>query len=385
MALDPNTPLNTPQEFADALSDRLLVQPDSEFIFARWAYGAALAQQMAGDPTAEMMRIQMMEGRLPFNGGAGAASNMAEAMNRGMGGPLLLASGLTFPDLVVMVQEAKEPGEVIKINRPKFIDGATTESKRQLKATDKIFGTNSQAITFEQVDVTIVENGGPGDSSGAIVPIHVPRFTQHRSKHNLLVNVAYQLRRDRNKFVDDLIMNRCLDAFSATRPDGVSAAGDYTAAGAEPMSFDLIVSAAEALKGRKVPGVGGAGKYIAVLDLHQVAQLKLDPQFQRLAVFLDDLNPLRSMFPGAVAQVENLIVCESTRMPRLSNLGASANITGYQGLVLAPGALGWGCAEDAHAITDKNDDGGRNAQFAWNAYEGWQVLDDRFGQAIITD
>lgn len=390
MALTPTSPQMIPAEFADRLSDELLLQPDAEFIFARWAYSEALAAGFQNDPGFEIARMQLMEGRLPVGGGGGIPGNWTEAMSSGQGGPLMLSKGMVYPGLVKMVQEAKGPGENIKIDRPKFIDGATTESLRKLAVSDKIFGTNSQPITMEQVDVLILAVGGPGDSAGHIVPIHIPRFTQHRSHHQLLPNVGYQLRRDRNKYLDDLIMGRFITAASTggwvTRPQGISVITDYTGSGNEPMSFDLIVSAAEQLKTRKIPGIGGAGKYVAVLDLHQIAQLKLDPQFQRQAVFLKDMNPIvAGSFPGATAEVENLIVCESNRMPRLTNLGAGANLTGYQGIVTAPGAIGWGLAEDARVLTDKNDDGGRNAQFAWEAYEGWNILDDRFVQTIVTD
>jgi N4-gp56 family major capsid protein len=381
MALNPTTPATTPSEFQDRLAQQLLLQPDGDFLFARWAFGAALAAQMAGDDSFDVLQMELREGRATQGG---ALANMIQAMSAGMGGPLVLAS-MTFPGLVVMVQEAKMPGETIKINRPKYVDGATTEANRRIGGATRIFGTNTQPINFEQVDVTIVQYGGPGDSNGNIVPIAVARFAQNRSAHDLLANVGLQLRRDRWKFVDDLLMTRLIAAAVATYyGGGVSSTSAFTAQGAEPMSYDLLVDLGEGMRTRKVPPVDGSGRYIAVLDTHQISDLKKDPSYTKLAKEIDDLNPLRGLFPGAISTIESFYVCESNRMPRLSNIGSPGNLTGYQGLVLSGGALGWGSAEGARLLRDKDDDGGRFGQYAWEAYEGWEVLDRNFVQKVIT-
>lgn len=380
MSLNPTTTNTTPAEFQDRLSQQLLLQPDAEFIFARWAFGAAMAAQMMDEDGFDTAMMELREGRATRGG---SAAGLAEAMSSGMGGPLLLSLGVVFPDLVTMVKEAKQPGETIKINRPKFIDGATTEQNRRLDSTTRIFGTNSQAINREQVDVTVVQYGGPGDANGNPVPIAVTRFAQNRAAHDLIAEVGYQLRRDRWKFVDDLIQARLLSSPNVSTVGGVGAA-NYTAADAEGMDLDTVMDVVEVMKGRKIPGVGGAGKYIYVGDIHQVTQLKKDPKYQRSAKEIDERNVLNGLFPGAVATVENLIVCECNRMTR-TTAGAGGALTAYQGLVLAPGALGWASAEGARAIRDKNDDGGRFSQYAWEAYEGWALLDDRFVQPVITD
>lgn len=383
MADNPTTPQNLPADFTDRLSDELLLVPDGEFILARWAFAAALAAQMKEEDGFDLAMMQLREGRVAESG---AAANMAEAMSQGMGGPLLLSMGMTYPDMVKMVKEAKLPGEVIKIDRPRFIDGATTEANRKLGPTSKVFGTNSQPIGMDQVDVTIVEYGGPGNAAGDIVPINIGSFAQNRSAHDLILQTGYELRRDRTKFVDDLLYTRALAA-AAANSDGVTRGGNvasdaaFTGADNEPFGFETIVRAGEAIKGRKVPGVGGAGRYPMLIDLHQASQLKLDPKYQRLAVFEPQWNPL---FPGYMKTVEDVIICVSNRMPRVTNLGAATNITGYQALIVAPNAIGWALARDAKAIRDRNDDGGRFNQFAWNAYEGWKILDERFCQKVVT-
>ena len=389
MGLDLTTPQAIPADFNDRLSLQLLLQPDAEYVFARHAFGALAAEAMSGMDGFDLAIMQAREGRLVQ--GAGIPANLAEAMAAGMGGPLLQSAGVTFPDMVRMVAEAAQPGEVIKINRPQYLNGATTVSSRQASPTTKLFGTNSQAIGMDQVSLTIVEYLGPGAAgTGTPTPISLPRFTQHRAAHDLLVDVGYQLRRDRYRFVDDKIMNDMINAVNGssnspsgvTRPVGMTSASTYTGTGNEPFTYDLIVSMCEAMSGRFIPGVGGGSKYPLMIDIHQAAQLKLDPMYQRLSVFEPQYNPL---FPGYMTTVDNAIICQVNRMPRLTNLGASTNITGYQGIMWAPGAYGWGNADNVRALRNRNDDGGRSNEFGWSAYEGFTVLDDRFLQLVITD
>lgn len=387
MSLDLTSPQIIAAEFNDRLSDQLLLQPDPQYIFAKMLYAALVADALAEmDPTAfELAKLQAAEGRLVK--GAGDAANLVEAMAGGMGGPLNLNDGLSFPEMAKMVREAHMPGEVIKINRPAYINGDTTPSKRAASPTTKLFGTNSQPITMQQVAMTILENLGPADASGNLSPISLPRFTAHRSAHDLLVDVGMQLRRDRYRFLDDKFQNDIINAATngtngVTRPVGVSGNSSYTAQDNEPMSFDLLVKAGQALKERFIPGIGGGPKYLAVLSTNQTAQLKLDPQFQRLATFYSEYNPL---FPGAFGEVDTMVLMESTRLPTLASQGVGSNVTLYQGVVLAPGAYGWGCAQDAIALRNRNDDGGRNNEFGWSAYEALQVLDERFFQVMITD
>lgn len=383
MALDLTTPQVIPADFNDRLSEQLLLQPDVEYFWARMAYSAQLAAGMADMEGFDLAMMQLREGRLAQ--GSGSASNLADAMSQGMGGPLLVSLGMTFPDVIRMVKEAKLPGEVIKINRPGYINGDTTYANRVAAPTTKLFGTNSQAITMEQVAVTIVETLGPTNGSGTLAPISLPRFTMHRSAHDLLVDVGLQLRRDRYRFVDAKIQNDVISAATnagnVTRPVGMTQNSDYTGAGGEPFTFDLIVTATEQMVGRKIPGLNGAFKYPVLLDHHQAAQLKLDPQYQRLSVYEPQFNPL---FPGYLRTCENAVVCVSNNIPRLSSFGAFSG-TGYQAIMFAPGAYGWASAQDALALRNRNDDGGRNNEWGWSAYEGFQTLDDRFFQIIITD
>jgi hypothetical protein len=388
MALDLTSPQVVSAEFNEKLSQELLLQPDAMYPFARMLYSARIASAMQAFDAGlfDLAKLQALDGRLQE--GSGPAANLLAAMSNGMGGPLDLSTGLQWPDMVKVVQDAASPGLSIKINRPTYLDGSTSASARTASPSTKLFGTNSQPIHMDQVTVGIVEYLGPTLSDGTIAPISLPRYTMHRSAHDLLVDVGAQLRRDWMRFIDAKMRGDLIAAAKAasevTFPEGVTGTGTtggFTGANNEPMSFDLLVNAAKALKDRFIPGIAGAPRYLGVLPTNQVAQLKLDPQYQRLSVYEPQYNPL---FPGYVRTVDNIIVVENNNMDTILG-GVGTAVTLYQGLVMAPNAYGWAVAEDVRALRNPNDDGGRSNEFGWSHYGGLAVLDDRFVQCIITD
>lgn len=384
MADNPTTDLILSAEFTDILTQRLLIVPDPQFVFAKWAYAAMSAASLSQMDSYNLAQMQLREGRLPDSG---ALANTNEAMSNGMGGPLKLPGGaLVFSDLIYFVREARQAGTTFKIDRPRFIDGLTTLANRRLGPTNKLFN-NTQPIGRDQIDVTVYEYSGPGDTStGAPSPVSVSLFAQHRAAHDILADVGNQLRRDRYKFLDDVCINY-LVAAAESNSTGVTRGGDvasnsaFVGGGNEPFSFDLLPKANEALRMRNVPGMAMDSRYVLVLHPHQMQQLKNDPRYQSQAVFMPAYNVL---FPGYAATVENFVVCESQRMPTVSNLGAGSNQTGYKALALAPQALAWASSMDAMVVRDKNDDGGRFAKFGWLSIEGFNITDQTFVQEILT-
>lgn len=385
MADNPTTDLILSAEFTDILTQRLLVVPDPQFVFAKWAYACLAARGLKSNDAYNLAMLQLQEGRLPDSG---ALSNTNQAMSSGMGGPLNLPGGsFSFPDMIYYVPEANSgPGTTFKIDRPRFIDGLTSLANRRLSPTTKLFG-NTQPITRDQVDISIFEVTGPGDTvTGAPAPISVTLFAQKRAAHDILADVSNQLRRDRYKFLDDTMIG-FLVAAAESNTNGVTRGGDvatnaaFVGGGNEPMSYDLLPKANEQMRSRNVPGIAFDSRYVLVLHPHQMQQLKNDPRYQSQAVFMPAYNVL---FPGYAATIENFIVCESQRMPVVTNIGQGGTQTGYKALVVAPQALAWACAMDAMVVRDKNDDGGRYARFGWIAYEGYNAADQTFVQEILT-
>lgn len=381
MADVPSSDVILSAEFTDRLTQRLLIVPDPQFVFARWAYASAAKAGMQQIDAYNMGMLQLQEGRVPD---VGALANTNWAMSSGMGGPLMLAGqNFTFPDMIQMETSAAQPGTTIKVNRPRFTDGLTTLANRRIAPQTKLAG-NTQSVTRDQIDVTIYEFGGPGDVNGNVVPLSLSLFAQARAAHDLLSDFGNQLRRDRYKFLDDTIIGY-LVAAAESNANGITRGADAASnavlvgGGNEAMTLDLIFKAVEQLKTRYVPGIGFDGRYVAVLHPHQIQQLKNDPRYQPLGVF----NNYNVLFPGYVGVVENVVLCESQRMPVPTNLGAGS-VTGYKGLVCAPMALTWALAKDAWTARDKADDFGRFARFVWLAHEGWAIQDATFVQEILT-
>jgi hypothetical protein len=385
MADVPATDLILAAEFTDILTDQLLIVPDPQFVFARWAYAGLAREQLAAMDSYNLAMLQLQEGRIAQSG---MAANTDAAMSSGMGGPLMLAGQpFAFDEMFYFIRDAsKGPGTTFKVDRPRFTDGLTTLANRRLAPTSKLF-TNTQPITRDQIDVTVYEHVGPGDTAtGAPAPISLSLFAQHRAKHDLLADIGNQLRRDRYKFVDDTIISY-LASMAEANTNGVTRGGDvasnaaFVGSGNEPMSLDLVPKSVEQLKTRNVPGIGFDGRYVGVFHPHQIQQLKNDPGYRQQAQFFQGYNIL---FPGYAGTVENVNLVESQRMPVVTNLGAGSNQTGYKALVVAPMALAWAVSMDAKAVRDKNDDGGRFAKFGWLAFEGFAPADQTFVQEILT-
>lgn len=385
MADNPTTDLILSAEFTDILTQRMLVVPDQQFVFARWAYAAMAQSQLTQMDSYNLAMQQLREGRIPDSG---ALANTNEAMSSGMGGPLQLPGGsYAFPEMVFFVREAAQSaGTTFKIDRPRFIDGLTTLANRRLNPATKLF-TNTQPVTRDQVDVTVYEYSGPGDTAtGAPTPVSVSLFAQTRAAHDILADVSNQLRRDRYKFLDDVFINY-LTAAAESNATGVTRGGDvasnaaFVGGGNEPMSLDLLPKANEALRLRNVPGLSFSSQYVLVVHPHQMQQLRNDPRYGQASQFHPAYNIL---FPGYQRTIENFIVCESQRMPVVTNLGAGSNQTGYKALAIAPMAMAWACSMDAMVIRDKNDDGGRFAKFGWISIEGFNPADQTFVQEILT-
>jgi len=381
MADVPSSDVILSAEFTDRLTQRLLVVPDPQFVFARWAYAAAQAAGFASNDAYNAAMLQLQEGRVAD---VGALANTVWAMSGGMGGPLTLAGqNFTFPGMITMEPTAAQPGTTIKVNRPRFTDGATTLANRRIAPQTKLAG-NTQAITRDQIEVSIYEYGGPGDPNANVVPLSMTLFTQARAAHDLLADIGNQLRRDRYKFLDDTLINY-LVAAAESNANGITRGADaasnaaLTGSANEPMTLDLVFKAVEQLKTRYVPGLDFDGRYVGVFHPHQIQQLKNDPRYQPLGVF----NNYNVLFPGYVGVIENVVLCESQRMPVPTNLGAGS-VTGYKGLVIAPMALTWALSRDAWAARDKADDFGRFARFVWLAHEGWAIQDSTFVQEILT-
>lgn len=374
-----------PQDFVPRLAADLLTVPDKTYLFARWAMAAmrqAEAREALG-PQFDVLAAQLRAGA-PLD--RGELANIGQAMSQGMGGPLDVSNNVVFPDLITFRSEAKGPGDTILINRPKFLTSPTTIANRLISTTKTFFGGTTQPLQMDQVSVSIRNTAGPLAADGsAFSPLSISLFGQARMFHDALEMARLVLVQDRVRFLDDNLILLLLACASANS-DGTIRGGDvasntaFTGTNNEPMSFDLLPKASEIMAGRGIPGINGGRKYIFVAHQHQKQQLQNDPAWQRLVSYHETMNPV---FPGYVGETNDFIICESNNMPT-TTVGAGGAYTGYQGLVLAPGALSWALGMAPRLLRDNNDDGGRFARLGWEAHEGFQANNDKYVLSVLT-
>lgn len=348
------------QEFVDQLSQELLVEPDSQYIFALLAR-AARAQAM-GIPD--------------ILGESGAGANMSEAMGAGLGTLDLLDRRwmAVAGDFAKVVSEPTVPGLTVLIDQPRYLGGTYTEASRALTDGNRITAT-PQAPTMGQVAVTIKEYGGPHDGTN-VAPIGITDFLKRRSRHDLVQYIGLLLRRDRNKFVDTVLINLLLSTTNETTPSGTA---DAALTAGALFTDAMLGSMLRSLQERNIPTFSN-GMYMCVMSPKHQEDLRQDATFREQVRYLQNENPLIS---GHFANYANFMLVTSTNIPT-ADVGSGGAVTGYQGLAFGPQSVGWAIGKDAEARRSKDDDFGREDRIVWTAHEGWQLMDAAFVQRFVT-
>lgn len=353
------------QEFVDQLSQELLLEPDSQYIFAMLA-GAARAGAI-GIPD--------------ILGEAGATANMSDAMGAGMGTLKLLDPRwmAVARDFANVVSEPAEPGKVVKVDQPRYLAGNYGTTDRALTEGTRITA-NPQAPTMGQVSLTITEYGGPHDGTN-VAPIGISDFLKRRGRHNMVQYVGNLLRRDRNKFVDTAVINLQLTTTNVTTPfssPGVEIAeGSLTAN--QPFSEAMLASMLRSLQERNIPTFAN-GMYMCAISPKHFEDLRKDSTFREQVRYLQEQNAL---ITGHLANYGGFMIVTSTNIPT-KPVGAGGAVTGYQGMAFGPQSIGWAIGMDAEARRSKDDDFGREDRVVWIAHEAWQLMDANFVQRFVT-
>lgn len=358
MTLGTSTTLT--QEFVDQLSQELLLEPDSQYIFAMLANAARAGALGIAD----------------IMGEAGAAANMADAMGAGLGTLKLLDQRwmAVARDFAIVASEPTTPGKVILVDQPRYLGGNYGEADRALTEGTRISAT-PQAPTMGQVSLTIKEYAGPHDGT-AVAPIGITDFLKRRSRHDLVQYLGLLLRRDRNKFVDTVLVNLLLGTTNATTPSG-TAEGALTAGAlfTETMLAEML----RKLQERNIPTFAN-GLYMCTISPKHFQDLRQDATFREQVRYLVQENPL---ITGHVANYGGFMIVTSSNIPTKA-VGAGGAVTGYQGVAFGPQSVGWAIGMDAEARRSKDDDYGREDRVVWIAHEAWQLMDANFAQRFVT-
>jgi hypothetical protein len=157
----------------------------------------------------------------------------------------------------------------------------------------------------------------------------------------------------------------------------VASDATFPTSGEVAVDLETLFRAEEGLKTANVPRFAD-GSYAAVVSPRQMRQLKTDPDFKQLAVFLPSQNPLQI---ASIAKVGNgITLIESNTV--LTDTTTVSGQTIYHGVMFGPGAVGYGIDEACRVANANEDNYGETSKVIWIAYEGFQLLDNRFVAGI---
>lgn len=346
-----------PQEFYDKTEDRLLVQPEPQYLYAEMFLGAMRASLA---PISEM--------GLPWRSitGVGANYDTPAARDR-----LMLSSPIMSEVIAAKVDFMGSPGNSIRINRPAYVNTTYTEAARRIPSGSTI-STVPVNVSSEQTNLTLFRYGGPYDQTNTrVAPVAVEAFDASMGVHKLVQIAGNTLIRDFHRFVD-AVQASLLDLASVVvYPEGMTADNDATNAGTFPFTYEQLIRTERKADDANLP-VFADGFRMAVMTPTQVAQLGLDPLYARNAQY----HPLyNQLFPQYVKSVSKTHIFKSTTLNVVAN-SSSVNI--HYGHYIAPGTLLGGMGRPPRVQPSTDDNFGETAKIVWLADMAFGLADNRF-------
>src|ERR1700722_4354046 len=224
-----NSSVSLPQEFYDKTDDKLLIQPEPQYLYAD-LYLGALAASLAPPSDAG----------LPWRSitGVGAAYGTPAERDR-----LRLSSPL-FNDLIAAkIDFNAAPGNTMRINRPKYVNTTYTQASR-IVASGTTISTVPIAAQSEQTNITLYRFGGPYDATNnRVAPIAIEAFDANMGVHKLVQVAGNTIVRDFHRFIDAVNVVLLDLAATVVYPDGMTADNDATTAGAFPFTYEQLIRA----------------------------------------------------------------------------------------------------------------------------------------------
>ena len=347
--------ITLPQNFYDVVSTQLLVQPEPQYLHAKWIIGALNAALPI--PSDFGLPGRMLDAK-------GASYMQFDEMRSIISdpiGPNLLAAAVNM---------VGTPGTTVRLNRPKFTDSVYTEASRRLTPGSSIT-TTGIAISSEQTMLTLREYSGPHNGS-TVAPYAVDKFAAQNGVHNLASAVGQHHSRDFHKFLDTWAVTTIDNAGTALYPKGMTADDDAKAKGMFPFDYETLIRTNRVMDDAKLPRLPD-GRRVLVLTPTGASQLGLDKAFQRASQFHPEFNTL---FAGTyVGTTKEFHVFYSQTLTTKANT-SSVNI--HYGQAIAPGALGAAMGMAPEIRPNTNDDFGRTVLTVWLAYLALESMDNRF-------
>jgi hypothetical protein len=346
-----------PENFYDITSNKLLAQPEPQFLYAVLmlaALGASL--QVPG------------ELGLPGRGISGNGADYTPAEKD----RLMLASPLSTDLFAATVDFNGLPGTTVRFNRPAYTNSTYTQASR-LIASGTSISTTPITGASQQNSLTLQRFGGPYGS--AVQPYGADRFDTKQGVHKAASIFGTWLARDFHKTLDSFWVTLFDLAATAVYPEGMSAVNDATAAGQYPLTLEQVFRTEAAMDTANLPTFSD-GFRILVLTPTQVNQLRNNQQFQKLATFFPQFNAL---FPQYVGSIGKFHIFKSTTLSTTAN---SSSVAIHYGHALAPGVGMVGMGEQPRVASSTNDNYGEMPLFIWLAYLALGLANNSFVYSV---
>lgn len=348
-----------PENFLVSASDKLLCQPEPQYLFAS-LFLSAIAASLPVPSGLGLDGRQVPQAGAPYS-----------AADRDR---LMLAEKLPSALFALGVDFGKQPGDTVKINRPQFEATTYTQAARQI-ARGQSISTTPVALGSEQTNLTLGRFSGPYDqSNGRVAPFAVEGFDANMGVHNSSQIVGAHLARDYHRFLDAVHVTLG-DSGTAMYPDGMSADNDATTVGSFPMTLELVSRCEEEMDDASLPTLPD-GSRVLILSPKQWKQLKHDPEYKAQASFHKEFNLLYANYVGSVGKFH---IFKSTTLSRPSN-GSSVPV--HRAIAMAPGGFMGGMGRKPRVAQSTDDNYGETAKVIWLADLAFGVADNRFFRSL---
>lgn len=347
-----------PEEFFDRTSDKLLCQPEPQYLYAQFFLSAVGADL----PIPDGMGVSGREVRP----GAGLADYAAADRDR-----LEMATALPESLMAVTVDFDGEPGNTLRINRPLFSNTTYTQASRLVPVGSSI-STTPISVQSEQTSLTLLRFAGPYDATNSRpAPYALENFDSSMGVHKMTKIYGTHMTRDYHRFLDAVHVTLGDLAATVVYPDGMTADNDATIAGSFPMTMEQVSRTEQTMDDANLPTLPD-GSRVLLLSPYQWKQLKHDPEYMAQSAFHKEFNLL---FPNYVGSVGKFHVFKSTTLSKPAN---SSTVPVHRGQAIAPGAFMGGMGKAPRVASATDDNYGETAKVIWLSYLAFGLADNSF-------
>lgn len=353
---------SVPQEFYDRTDDKLLVQPEPQYLYGMM-FLSALGLSL--NPDAAL--------GLPFQGraitGVGAQYTPADRDR------LMLSNPMINDVIAAKVDFNAAPGSTVRINRPVYANTTYTESARRIASGTSI-STTPITIGSQQTNLQLFKYGGPYDSANTrVAPYAIEAFDANMGVHNAVKIHGTHLVRDFHKFVDAVLVSLLDLAATTVYPDGMTTDNGATTAGSYPLTLSQINNVEAQMDTANLPTFADGFRALVLTPI-QIQQLQNDAQYLKASEFFPEYNII---FPQYVKSVGKFHIFKGNTNTISAN---SSSINVHYGHAIAPGVLLAGMGRRPRVMPATDDNYGETVKVLWLADLAFGLANNSFVYSV---